>query len=71
MLFAGSSIEEQSYEEAEPEDVLGLGEDGNAVRPWAQLSASLADKVNFLPCNVELLMFVSSRCDKWTPPCSW
>jgi hypothetical protein len=39
-----------SYDNEEPEDVLGLVHDGESVRPWADLSSTLADKVRTVSC---------------------
>ncbi len=50
-----SSIHEQSYDSEEPDDPLGLGEDGAAVRPWAPLSKKLAEKVKSLDATLFLV----------------
>jgi hypothetical protein len=50
-----SSIHEQKDDAEEPDDPLALGEDGAKVRPWAELSKKLAEKVRHLDATLFLV----------------
>ena len=50
-----SSIHEQKNDSNEPDDPLALGEDGASVRPWAELSKKLAERVKHLDATLFLV----------------